>query len=318
MKKIILSLSLVLLISGCVGMPFDIPFLSDQGGPNVTELGPDILVIQNINVIPNPPLSPDDRFSVYFEVKNQDENERVPQAGFPDVSYELYDTGLCSFEGGDPRLKSGTWSSGFAPLETKLVEWNFKAPSVDEIVHLSTSCPIKFKINYDYTAKSQIDVSVIDEERLRDLQRSGEDTTYIPSLSVGRGPVKIYFDFGNILPVRENSELPVYIKVMDKGAGLLGKISRAMGRRLVIKAPDFQGITCIEDYFICFDTNNDGNNDRCENTLKDIPLIRKETFEIRCVLTTPGVSIENTYYITAELHYEYPVLGETNVRIEPR
>lgn len=315
MKKLFLGLILVLLASGCAGMPglpFKIPFFGD-GGPNVTELGPDVITIQNINVIPKTSVRPDDTFSVYFELKNQEENRRVPSSeDTDDITYNLYDYGLCSWTGGTKYPQNKGNLEPFAPLETKLIEWNFKAPSAEKIAFLSTNCPIRWKITYPFKSISQIDVSVIDENRLRDLQRSGEDTTYVPSLSVGRGPVKIYFDFGNTLPVRNNTNMSVYIKVRDKGKGLLGEIPNSTGKMLTLKAPEkFQNIECVKDYFTC-------NGNTCENTKKPIPLIKKETFEIRCTLETPEtVNIQETFYITAELNYNYPILGKVIVNVKP-
>ena len=308
MKKLFLILISVLLVSGCTYLPFDIPFL-DSGGPNVTKLGPDVIVIQNINVIPSTSIRPSDSFSVYYEVKNQDENEMIS-----DVKYHLYDTGLCKFqplEGGDDPT-SLTTLGDFAPSETKLVEWNFQAPSADDIAHLRLNCPIKFKVNYPYQARSQIDVVVIDEDRLRDLQRAGEDVIHIPTLSMGRGPIKIYFDFGNTLPVRENSNLSVYVKVKNEGVGSFGEIPTE-GKTLNIHTDCNLIISCLDDYFACTGT-------LCVNILKPIPLINKETFEIRCLLQVPpgmDIEMEKTFYIYAELDYDYDVLGEVNVGVNP-
>jgi hypothetical protein len=317
MKKLFLGLLLILLVSGCVTLPFDIPFLSGQGGTNVTELGPDVIVIQNINVIPGTSVRPEDSFSVYFELKNQEENRMVPSSeDTEDVKYNLFDTGLCTWTGGTSYPQTTGSIDPFSPLETKLIEWNFKAPSAEQIAFLSINCPIRFKISYPFTAVSQIDVGIIDEDRLRDLQRAGEDVTYVPSLSVGRGPIKIYFDFGNTLPVRNNTNLSVYIKVNDKGNGLLGEISNESDKQLIIEVSDkFQSLDCLKDYFKCEHVDNIW---RCHNEYKPIPLIKKETFEIRCVLETPlTVNVQETFYITAKLNYIYDVLGEANIEVKP-
>lgn len=313
-KTILGSLILVLLFSGCVGLnlPFNIPFLTPTG-PNVTKLGPDVITIQSINVIPQTSIRPDDEFSVYYEVKNQDENEMIKS-----ISYVLYDTGLCVWKSASPGSTSSkvyTWPDGFAPSETKLVEWNFKAPSKEQIAGLPIKCPIKFKVNYTYNARSQIDIVVIDAERLEELQRSGKDVTYTPSLSIGRGPVKIYFDFGNTLPVRNNSNISVYIKVKDEGAGLYSEIPKG-GLSINISAVNgvsFQKVDCINDYFSCPTTSS------CSNSVKAIPLIKKQTFELRCDLWTPlTINMEQTFYISATIsNYNYDVLGEASVEVKP-
>jgi hypothetical protein len=309
-KTILGSLILVLLISGCTGLPDISSIFGGNPSANVTKLGPDVIVIQTINVIPKASLRPEDTFSVFFEVKNQDEDKRVPN-----VRYDLFDRGLCGFEGDggkpDPNLHPGSFGD-FSPSETRLVEWNFRAPTEADMVGLRITCPIRFKIIYDYNATSQIDVDVINPQRLTDLQRSGKDVTYVPSLSVGRGPLKIYFDFGNTLPVRAGGTLTFYVKVKDEGAGLYGEISNETGKNLVINADDFSNIDCVSEYFNCPSSTS------CENK-QTIPLINKETFDMRCTATAPsGVTDEQTFYINARiLNYEYPVLGQASVEVKP-
>jgi len=323
MKKIILgSLFLILLISGCIeGIPglqnCDIPFICQSNQVNVTKLGPDILVIKDINVIPKGSIRPNDEFSVYFQVKNQEENEIVRG-----VNYSLFDTGLCSFKGGTPNATTSTskqWDDGnFAPAETKQGDWSFSAPSLENIANLRTVCPIKFKITYNYTSRSQVDIGLIDDVRLKELQRSGKDVSYSPNLNIGRGPVKIYFDFGGTLPARNNSNLSFYVRVVDEGSGLYTTIPKG---KLSIQAPDmnsaFKNMICVNDYFEC--GHDDANKRRhCENTLKVIPLITKKTFDIKCTLETPSiVNEEETRYINAYLPYDYDVIGSASVEVKP-
>jgi len=69
-------------------------------------------------------------------------------------------------------------------------------------------------------AKSQVDFVVISRNYLTELQRSGQTTTFRPTVNIGRGPIKIYFDFGANLPAKNDAPLPVYLTVEDKGTGL--------------------------------------------------------------------------------------------------
>jgi len=326
MKKIILgSLILVLFVSGCIDINnlglsnCDIPFICQQNTVNVTKLGPDILVIQNINVIPKGSVRPKDEFSVYFQVKNQEENDIVSN-----VRYSLFDTGLCSFSGGTPinpkTIPPQLWDDGnFAPAETKQGDWSFSAPSLEDIANLRTVCPIKFKITYNYTSRSQVDIGLIDDVRLKELQRSGKDVSYSTNLNIGRGPIKIYFDFGGTLPARNNSNLSFYVRVVDEGSGLYTTIPKG---KLSIQAPNmnsarpFQNLECVSDYFgIC---SQNGGVWMCSNSQKVIPLISKKTFDIKCTLETPStVNEEETRYINAYLPYDYDVIGSASVEVKP-
>jgi hypothetical protein len=298
MKKFVLGLFLILLVSGCAGMP-DIfnGLFPGSGGTTVKELPPDILTIQNINVIPSSSIRPSDQFSVSFEVKNQEENLMISN-----VNYALFDTGLCKWkEGNVPNASKWDY---FVPQETKLIDWTFEAPSADEIAYLSTKCPIRFKINYTYNATSQIDVDVISKERLWEIQRSGNATTFTPTLNVGRGPIKIYFDFGVSLPVRNESILPIYITVEDKGTGIYGNVEINSS---YIKFPsEFTDISC--DHFSCVNSTCDKN--------EKIPMIKRKSPQIRCSVKTPNVPIERTFFITAGINYAYDVEGEVNVEVK--
>jgi len=298
MKKLILSLILVLLVAGCSNLPFDFPFLS-TGETQVKELPPDVLSIQNITVLPSTSVRESDQFSVFFDLMNQDElNETV-------FTYNIYDTGLCYWTGGDPT--SG--SDSLFPQEIRQVEWNFNAPSSEQIANLRVTCPIRFKFDFNYTAKSQIDVIVINSNRLRELQKAGKSTTFSPTLNVGRGPIKIYFDFGTTLPVRDNSNLTVYVRIEDKGTGLLKQIEKD---KFVITFPsDFIVPDDACPYFTC-------TNGVCTNSQQSIPIISKKSLDIRCSgITTKPIADEKTYFISATLNYGYYVAGQVDVEVKP-
>jgi hypothetical protein len=312
---LILTLTLVVLVSGCTSFP---NIFGPTTNTTVKELPPDVMVIQNVQVLPKASVRPSDQFSVYYEVNNQDDQQVVSG-----VKQHLYDTGLCELiawpdcpngasnsETCKPTYQN-TPLSDFSPTETKMIEWTFNAPFENRIAGLSVKCPISFKISYDYSAKSQVDVLVVNSDRLTEMQRSGEDVTYIPTVNAGRGPLKIYFDFGNALPVKESSSLSVYIKVKNVGTGLYEQIPTGdASKELTIMAPDFQSLTCPPDYFSCSGTT-------CMNN-KSIPLIEKQTFEIKCLAKTPAVpSMERTVYITAGFNYSYDVYGQASVEVSP-
>jgi hypothetical protein len=153
MKKLFLTLILVLLVSGCT-----IPFLSSST-TTVKELPPDVISISNITVLPSTSVRVKDEFSIYFELSNQEEFDYTP------VNYNLYDTGLCTPKGGYPDISinppEGSLQS-FAPKEIRQIEWTFQAPSTDTIANLTVTCPIRFRFDFSYNAKSEVDVLVID------------------------------------------------------------------------------------------------------------------------------------------------------------
>ena len=315
MKKLLLSLILVLLFSGCVGLPFDIPFFSTEG-PKVKELPSDVISIHNITVLPSTSVRVKDEFSIYFELLNQDEFKDI------DVGYNLYDTGLCTPDGGDPDISSGSTSNPdwttLSPKETRLVEWTFKAPSADDIANIKTTCPIKFKFDFSHNATSEIDVLVIEEDHLRELQRAGRSTTFTPTVNIGRGPIKIYFDFGTSLPIRSDSSIPVYLVVQDKGTGLLRKIES--GTFEITFPSDFVLSDLDCPFFDDCSARDSDNNYVCTND-EDISIINKKSLEIRCAgFKTPSTlspGPEKTYFIKATIDYDYYAIGSVNVEVKP-
>jgi hypothetical protein len=304
MNKIIVgSLILILLVSGCSNLPFNIPFLSNSG-TQVKELPSDVISIQNMTVLPSTSVRERDQFSVYFDLMNEDEFSEA------DSSYSIYDTGLCNWTGGDPNSKNGTIP--LYPQEIKSVEWNFKAPSAEEIANLRVTCPIRFRFDFDYQAKSQIDILVAKSDYLTQLQRAGKSTTFSPTVNVGRGPIKIYFDFGTTLPARNNSDLTVYVRAEDKGSGMLNEIKAGNFTVTFPSEFDLSKVDC--PYF----DKCPGN--KCTSNA-DIPIISKKSLDIRCSgITTPDsskFSDEKTYFINATLNYSYYVAGEVDVQVNP-
>jgi len=315
MKKIVFGLILILLISGCTGLPNVFGLFEE--GPEVKELPPDVIVVQNINVIPPPPINSDDQFSVSFEISNQEEIKEIEK-----VSYALLDDGLCNTT---PERPSDSFEN-FVPGEIEFVEWTFDSPSSKDIGGLSTTCPVRFKVNYSFEAVSEIEVNVVSEDRYNQLQRSGEFTAFTPTLTMGRGPIKIYIDFGATLPIRASTSenkriLPVYITVEDKGTGLLPqipdwdtsrRISPNLNKELIIKVP--------EDFDL--KSNDCGRRFRCNVdqcwSIQNITMINRKSPTIRCSFTVPeDVSFEKTYFINAFLNYTYDLINEVEVGIKP-
>jgi len=313
MKKLIFGLVTIVLISGCVGMPDILKGIFPGAGPQVTELPPDLIVIQNINTLPIPPINTGDQFTVSFEIKNQDEIRDVSG----NVTVQLFDYGLCkpdksSFTPTGWSESGGVYNynfNGFDPLQTELIEWTFTAPKSEEIAYLSTKCPVRFKVNYSSSATSQVDISVISSTRLKELQRTGQTPTYTPDQTVGRGPLKIYFDFGTSFPVKSGSILPVYITIEDKGSGLIEGGDLPKGSlKLNVNTSIFTIDQC--DKFEKVDDSGVKNN-------QTITMIRKKSIPLKCSFRTPSVDIEKTYLISASLDYSYSITQEVNVQIKP-
>jgi len=160
----------------------------------------------------------------------------------------------------------------------------------------------------------------MNEDRLKELHRTGGVTTSTPTLTVGRGPVKVYLSFGSSFPLKAGNTLPLYVLVEDKGNGLYSEIETG---KLTIELPENFGVakdTNGKDEIDPKFTYNSATREISNTDPEPIPLIRKKTSQMRFLLETPDskkVTVERTYYITATLEYDYSITGEAQVEIKP-
>ena len=311
MKKMILILFSILLISGCAGVPDIFGNIFGTQKNKVNELPPDVIVVQNINTLPTPPINTGDQFSVSFELNNQEEQREADYVG-----YKLLDSGLCELYSGD---SVDYMYESFVPAQTEFIEWTFKTPNASDIAYLSTKCPVRFRTNYTFEAISTIDFDVISQQKYDQLQQSGGPRTFTPTITLGRGPIKIYIEFGATLPIKSGSVLPIYITVEDKGIGLFSQIPEG---DLTLKIPwswvspeinEYpdcgERISCTEmdptlEYYVC--TNN-----------VNITMIKRKSPKFRCSMKVPGVDIEKIFNVEAYLKYNYEITKEVEVEVKP-
>ncbi len=207
----------VALASGCVNQNQTI------------EASADVLSFGEISVVPNPPIFAGDTFSTSLQITNLDELEDAKN-----VKLTLYDWGVCKPQSCSPDSKEWGFGSNqdylyvkqfgdIPPRDMKFIECQFKAPSNAEIGGIKTSCPIKFKLSYDFESTTTTDLTLISEDKFRDLQKSGKTPSATSTQTKSRGPVKIDFEFLAEQPVMVskdvNKKIPFYIRIENKGTG---------------------------------------------------------------------------------------------------
>ena len=308
MKKTISILILVLFISGCTT-------LSDLFRPKqeTKEMPEDVITVENVNVLPIPPIIAGDQFSVSFQLTNVEEKQEIP------TSYQLLDDGLCSLVSGQADSED---LGLLVPGQVEFREWTFRTPQSSEIAYLKAVCPVRFKVNYTFFSESEIEVNVISRERYMQLQQSGTFETFTPTLTVGRGPIKIYMEFGATLPLRSGSILPVYMTVEDRGSGLFEEVSEG---KLFLQVPNDvnnNGFTIYDcgamEFYQGSETFVDYDNYDFYRNRVAIPLIAKKTYKIKCSLNVPEVDTEQTYFLNAYFQsYEYDIIKQVDVEIQP-
>src|SRR3990172_4672495 len=123
MRKYLFSLFAIIFVSACVDLPG-----FGQGNVQTTELPPDIIIVQNMNTIPNPPVNAKDQFTVSFEVKNQDDINEITNVGIQLFDYCLCSPQISAFTPTDWPESGGVYSKdlgSFAPGQTEFIEWTF-------------------------------------------------------------------------------------------------------------------------------------------------------------------------------------------------
>ncbi|MBU5557516.1 MAG: hypothetical protein QW751_00340 [Candidatus Aenigmatarchaeota archaeon] len=310
---LLFAVLITIFVAGCVGGPFQSLF--GQAG-EVREAPEDIIVVQNENIVPTPPVLASDEFTVSFEVKNVDDINTVPS-----VNAELYDWGLC-----DESKITGWTKLGskyiqnlgkMGPGQSKPLDVVLVAPSAAQLGNLPGRCPVKYKVNYYFTASTSTSVEVISATRLRALQTAGQAPTYTPTTDIGRGPIKIYMAAVSAMPARTDSTLYISIQVQNKGAGTYLAVPE---KKLILKAPDSWTLqdNC-GDEFIDAGTEPGYKLYKNKRTI-DLVGADKKTFEIRCGFKMPSESdVPETkeYYVFSSLEYRYDLIRELSVDIKP-
>jgi len=314
---LLLAVFSVVFIAGCVGGPFESLF----GQPGeVNEAPPDIVAVQNENIIPQPPITAGEDFTVSFEIKNVDDTNPVP-----DVNVQLYDWGLCGKDAlKDPWKASGSYftqSLGrMGPGQSKPIDMTLKAPTAAQLGNLPGRCPVRYKVNYTFNASTSTSAEVISDTRLRQLQTAGQPPSYTPITDIGIGPIKIYMSPVSAMPAKTESTVYVSIQVQNKGTGTYLKIEQ---NELILKVPSEWTLldNCGNEFGAYTGKTETGYTFYSNNQTRGIDLVGadKKTFEIRCGFKMPDktkVPETKTYYLFATLDYNYDLIREMNVDIK--
>ena len=298
---VVFLLAPVVFVSGCVGGGDLFSIFSSFGNQQVEVAPPDVLVVQNAQVIPNSPITADSPFTLTFQVVNIGETEQGAKEA-RNVNIFVYDWGKCHPQGTidpDGKFYSGSPVKIYPGGGAELAQFKFKAPTNEELGYMAGKCTIRYAVLYQYDAYTTSDVVVISNERLEQVSKSGETLEINPVQTQSRGPLKISVDFEVNQPVSEGSVIPAIIKVRDEGSGMYEKVNAG---DLEV---DFSGMELI-------------GGDCNPSLANEMPLIKKETPPIRCDLRVNSVEDIKTFNVKANiLDYWYPLYGEMDVKVNP-
>lgn len=184
----------------------------------------------------------------------------------------------------------------FFPQQTEYVQWTFTAPDNDAIAGMPAECPIRYKVSYDFSAMTRVDVTVMNKDKLMAQYRAGKTPTITPVAQQATGPIKISISFGAQQPITGDSKLPVLITVEDKGTGTFSEFDASK-----LEIATTGGEIKIKD---------------CQPT-GVIPMIKKKSTQMRCMFIAPNPTDTQTFYITAKLDGSYSIDKAQKVSIKP-
>ncbi|MBI4014983.1 MAG: hypothetical protein HY365_03435 [Candidatus Aenigmarchaeota archaeon] len=194
----------LLFVSGCTSQ-IDFGQNEIQVATPVLEEASDIVAIKNIDTIPNSPVLPDDTVDLSFIIENLDKTEPLSRlkvdlfdaASFKDSqSTTLCNTAttaaVCKPEGQTaPCAGNKCDLVNLSPGAQRLVNYNLKAPSSNDILKLSTDFELRFAVEHYFTANSIYRPVVVNPVEIKALQRAGQKVDLQAASTLGSGPVKI-------------------------------------------------------------------------------------------------------------------------------
>jgi hypothetical protein len=324
MKNLIIVLMAAVLIAGCTGQ-----WTPGQGGTTVEPA--DVMVAANEPTIPSAPAAGSE-FTARFTVTNQHKTNKAT-----DVGVWIYDIGKCKLDrigGLDAQKTGGIWPGlvletgagvanieDFAAGQQEVVTMSMTAPSSSEIAGLSYNCPIKYFINYTYTAKSSVTVDVMSPSRLRQIETQlGERPVYTRTLNVGAGPIRVMFEPTSTMPIENGDKLSYQVTLKNDGTGDYASV---LPGQLVMKLPKEFAAILDQNGKACggfFEGAGETDNVAAYKNFRKIDVIEMASNPITCEFTVPtDVTVEQEYAITAELPYSYGYFGQViSVPITPK
>ena len=312
--KIILCIIPLLLISGCTvpGTEIEIPFLPNIFGPKVVSYENDILVIKDMEALPNE-VAPGQQAKIVVYVENVGSEPMPLDDVGGDIEIELYDYCPGLFELNGPAAYKITSQEKILPGETKMFSWFLRAK---EDVKLRTTCPpdgVKVRVKYPYKTTSLTTISFIDYTEMQRRIEEGKFQTKESYIVLGEGPVKPYVTVEDRQPIPvgggesgSQSETTVLgFQLKNRGSGFVTD-SKVPVEKITIRSsnPDIGG-----PLFDCI-----------RNKVREFRFIHKETSKLLCgdIQIPSKDEIEFTEHVEVSVEYEYEFRKSVVLGVRPK
>lgn len=296
---IIFSIIIAVFFSGCTTIPLQNLIVEEK---KVEETS-DILKIENIDTMPKPPIFSGDSFTLYFTIKNLDEEKTIK-----DIKINLFDPSIFKIEKEGEKCTNSN-PCYLLPLDQKIIEFQIRAPGKEEIAEVEITPKVSFKVSFSMEASTLYDVVVVNIEELAKYQQAGKTLEVSRNKVLTSGPIKIDIELVNAEAIiaGKSGRLKFVIKNTGSGYILENKIPKGS---LTIQMESFEIEHDMEELFSC-------SQGKCTNK-DDIKIIGKESAPMLFTIKSPSdIELWKTFKVIAKMNYTYDIRGSKDIKVIP-
>lgn len=296
---IILVIVIITFLSGCTTIQLQNLIVDEKK----IEKTSDILKIENIETIPKPPIFSGDPFTLYFIIKNSDEEKTIK-----DIKANIFDPSIFKIEKEGTRCTTSTPCS-LLPLDQKIIEFQLKAPEKDEIASIEITPRVSFKVSFSMESNTIYDVVVVNLEELAKYQQAGKTLEVSRNKILSAGPMKIDVELINAEAIIAGRTGRLKFIIKNSGTGYL--VDNIIPKNsLKIDMSNFEVEHDMKDLFSC-------SNGVCTNS-DDIKIIGKESAPMIFTIKAPSnIDLWKTFTVVAKMNYTYEIRGNKDIRVIP-
>ena len=291
-NTIIMSIFLVVLISGCTGFPG-----VDHTGAGFLGFGePDYTEHEEISIdVETFPTSVRSgrNMDVVFDLVNS--GNTTPE----NIQLRMVD--ICSFQG---LTEPDSVDDKLEPGDKTILDFEYQAPEVS----MGKRCDMKYRVSYESLAHATFSVNIMDEDEYITRERMGnlaEESNV--RYEKTRTPVEIVAEISQEQPILEGDDFLVHIHLENKGDGFVVDN--------VIEGGDVE--MYYPDDILEFGGCQDMDTDDKPIVFEDMRFRNGRTPRVSCRFSTDSVDLVETATFRMDVDYTYVKDGSFFVNIEP-
>ncbi len=339
----LMLLAVLLLSSFCVESlqsQFGINLQNVQAQEKTKREIADVITIADAYTLPKPPVLTSQPFDLFIELESKEKEKII--SGY----LELYDTSVFHNQSN----VSQTFT--LLPTEKRVFDFSFLAPTNEEIANVKLTPRISFRVLYDFSTSSSLDVVAVNLEEVRKAQQAGESLSFVSNKVLGSGPVKIDISLVGSDYVLAGYPFLLQLKLLNEGRGMLKGNEIKKGKLKLIIPDGFEIVnyedissilSCEEGVGVSGEeglgwsekvtrtayalirtitglvTGSSSMACRCEcENIKPIKLYQRESAPITLKLRAPDITAPyQTFVFRASASYTYELRDYIDITVQP-